>query len=113
MKYLKIRNGKGFFRKNDVDVELDRLTKEDLLHLISLAESPEFEMDAYDESLLQNRAHQIIYQSIEAKISAFRLDIKRFSNEVENLYLDAVREYQADVSAEQYEEDEATDGEEA
>ena len=67
MKYLKIENNKGFYRlENDKHtwLDLDQISKDDLLSLLKSATHGEFEMDEYKDELLQNPAHNILYKNI-------------------------------------------------
>ena len=98
MKYLKIENNKGYFIKdknqNEDWVEIDQIEKGDLLKLLDYATTDEFELDPYDESLLGNKAHQIIYKHLSEKFTSFLLNKERFNDEVETVYRDAIEKYQ-------------------
>ena len=100
MKYLEIKDNKGYYRNDTGMVEIDQINKDDLLKLIDHAEGNDFEMDAYNENQLQNKAHQIIYQSIYSKLNDFLTDKEQFNREVDALYSKAVGFYSADVEAE-------------
>ena len=105
MKYLEIKNNKGYYFNDREMVEIDQINKDEILKLINHAEVDEFEMDVYDESQLQNKAHQIIYQSIYTKLSDFLKDKEQFNKDVDILYAEAIGEYGVDVEAEVDEED--------
>lgn len=105
MKYLEIKDNKGYYWNDTEMIEIDQINKDDLLKLIDCAEENEFEMDVYDENHLQNKAHQIIYQSIHSKLNDFLTDKVQFNRDVDELYAKAVGEYGADVGVENYEED--------
>lgn len=105
MKYLEIKDNKGYYWNDKEMVEIDQINKDELLKLINHAEDDEFEMDAYDEKQLQNKAHQIIYQSLHTKLSDFLTDKGQFNADVDTLYAEAIGEYSADVEAETDEED--------
>jgi hypothetical protein len=98
MKYLKIEDNKGYFVKdknqNDNWTEIDQIEKDDLLKLLDYATNEEFELDTYDESLLGNKAHQIIYKHLSEKFTSFLLNKERFNDEVENIYREALEKYQ-------------------
>lgn len=97
MKYLKIENNKGFYRLNtsqDKWIDLDQINKKDLLCLLKLASSGEFEMDEYKDELLQNPAHNIIYKNIHAKFIDFLTNKTRFQDSVEATYKQAIEKYQ-------------------
>jgi hypothetical protein len=96
MKYLKIENNKGFYRldvtKQDW-IELDQINKDNLLTLLKFASTDEFEMDDYEEQLLQNPAHNIIYKNIHGKFNDFLTNKTRFQDSVEAMYKTAIDKY--------------------
>ena len=97
MKYLKIENNKGYYIKDHTIptswIEIDQIEKDDLLNLLDLATNQDFELDAYDESLLGNKAHQIIYKHIAEKFTTFLSNKDRFNDEAENLFKTALEKY--------------------
>lgn len=99
MKYLKIENNKGYFIKDKNTpnswIEIDLIEKDDLLRLLDYATEGEvFEYDKYDNELLQNKAHNIIYKHITEKFNIFLQNKNIFKDEVDNLYKDAIEKYQ-------------------
>lgn len=98
MKYLKINDNKGYFLKDktipDLWTEIDQIDKNDLMKLLESASEPDFEMDAYDESLIQHKAHQIIYKNLTEKFNAFLSNKSRFIDESESTYKTALEKYQ-------------------
>ena len=62
-----IENGQAQYTTDPgapASIKIDQISKEDLLNLLELCISEEsFDMDPYDEVLLQNKAHQIIYKN--------------------------------------------------
>lgn len=94
MKYLKIENNKGYFIKDGNWTEIDLIEKDDLLSLLDYATEEDFEYDKYDNELLQNKAHNIIYKYIVERFEAFLQNKNRFKDEVDNLYKDAIEKYQ-------------------
>lgn len=105
MKYLEVRNNKGYYWNDKEMIEIDQISKDDLLRLINHAEEDGFEIDAYNENQLQNKAHQIIYQSIYTKFSDFLADKEQFKRDVDAMYAEAVGEYGPDIEGETDEED--------
>lgn len=97
MKYLKIEDNKGFYWDGNKYQEIDKINKDDLLELLNVAETDEFEIDDYDENLLGNKAHQVIYQNIHSKFEQFLSDKSQFKTEVDNLYKEAIGKYSANV----------------
>jgi hypothetical protein len=101
MKYLKIENNKGFYWDGNTYQEIDKINKDGLLALLNAAETEDFELDAYDESLVGNKAHQVIYENIHSKFTQFLSDKSQFKTEVDSLYKDAIVKYSADVKNEE------------
>lgn len=65
MKYLEIDHGRVFFSFDESGKDrkpIDLITKDDLLKLIQCAlDDGKFEMDAYNDALVQNAAHPPIF----------------------------------------------------
>lgn len=96
MKFLKIDNGKGYFRDgNNGYAEIDIIRKEDIFRLIEVItlEDITFEMDSIEENNLQNAAHKIIYRELYVKFSELQKNKNRFLDESEKLYKDALQRY--------------------
>lgn len=94
MKYLKIDTGKGEFFNGTSYVMMDKLGKEDLWFLARMAVTKEdFEMDDYDEALIQNKAHQIIYQHIHGQLKALFEGRDTLKAQCESLYQEAYNKY--------------------
>ena len=110
MKYLKIENNKGFYWDGKEYQEIDKIDKNGLLALLSAAETESFELDAYDESLLANKAHQVIYENIHSKFEQFLNDKTQFKTEVDGLYKEAIGKYSADVESEELDDADDADG---
>ena len=98
MKFLKINDNKAFFLKDKAEpenwTEIDKIEKEDLMKLLDFAIQEDFEMDVYDENILANKAHQIIYKSIYEKLNTFLNNKARFKDETEAIYKEALEKYQ-------------------
>lgn len=101
MKILKIEDNKGYFYlSSDNDWKpIDQIDKDGLMELLNNYLASDVEMDAYDESLIQNQAHQIIYKSIFDKFSALNDNKTKFKDESERLYLDEIQKYKITVPA--------------
>ncbi len=96
MKCLKIEKGKGFFLRNNGDVEqVDKMTKDDVLYLLNLATSSKepFEMDPIGDQDVINEAHKIIYRSLYSKFSELLENRTRFFEESASTYKDAIEKY--------------------
>jgi hypothetical protein len=98
MKYLKIEDHKGHFIKDKnyptVWTEIDKIEKDDLLNLLDIATNEDFEFDPYDEAVLGNKAHQIIYKHIAEKFTIFLSNKSRFKDEADNLFKAALEKYE-------------------
>lgn len=94
MKHLKIENQKAYFARNENWIVITDLTKEDLLNLAHLAiENEDFEIDVYDETLLPNPAHKIIFQQISCQLTELHNRRATFQEEVRNIYKEAYEKY--------------------
>lgn len=95
MKLLKIDNGCGYFRLDNGDYSpVDKISKDDFLRLVNLSLSEEdVEFDTYDESIIQNHAHQVIYKSVARKLQSLRERKQEFVDESARLYLEDYEKY--------------------
>jgi hypothetical protein len=103
MKYLKIKDNKGYYWDGSKYQELDKINKQGILALLKAAESDDFELDPYDEKILGNKAHQIIYENLFSKFEEFLGDKALFKREVDNLYKEAIGKYSAVINDEEEE----------
>jgi hypothetical protein len=104
MKYLKIENNKGLYWDGNEHKEIDKIDKDGLLVLLNAAEKDDFQLDSYNEKLLENKAQQVIYENIYLKLEQFLKDKDQFKTEVDKLYKEAIGKYSADVKKEGYDE---------
>lgn len=100
MTYLKIEDNKGFFLRIVEGQEpawhqIDMITKEDLYFLLKKAITEEFQMDEFKKEVLSNKAHQIIYKSLNEKFVDLVGNKTRFKDESENLYKAALEKYKS------------------
>src|SRR5688572_14055671 len=95
MKLLKVEGTQGYFRDHKGDFcEIDKLTKEDILRLVNLTLTEEkAEFDPYDEKVVKNLAHQVIYRNVVQKLTSLRERRKEFTDESERLYLADYEKY--------------------
>lgn len=96
MKYLKIENNKGLYRlslQQNNWKDIDQINKDDLLVMLELASSGEFEMEEYSDDLLRNPAHNIIYKNIYNKFCEFLNNKTRFDDSVNVIYKQALEKY--------------------
>ncbi len=104
MTYLKIDNNKGFYRLEGTSedwIELDQISKDDLLKLLEKATTEEFGMDEYEEELLQNPAHNIIYKNIYGKFTELLSNKTRFQDSVNLMYKSAIDKYTLELTEEE------------
>ncbi|MDD2582024.1 MAG: hypothetical protein PHR66_08535 [Desulfuromonadaceae bacterium] len=96
MKALKIEHNQGHFLTEENGYEtVDKIDKVILLRLVNLALEDEFEIDEYDEDVLRNQAHQIIYKSLSEKLNNLHQKRNQFRDESERLYLEEYEKYKA------------------
>lgn len=95
MKLLKIENNCGYFlAENGVYEPIDNISKDDLLRLVNCTlDEDEVEFDEYDENLLKNHAHLVIYKSIVRKLNSLRERRQEFTDEAARLYLEEYERY--------------------
>jgi hypothetical protein len=94
-KILEIRDSKGFFRVSAKDKwkEIDTIDKKALMSLLDTFLSSEVSMDAPDDKNLGNPAHQIIYKSLFAKLTALQENKSKFKDESERKYHKEIQKY--------------------
>lgn len=98
MKLLKIENSCGHFRAEGGNYEpIDKISKEDLLRLVNFTlGEDDVEFDEYEENLVKNHAHQVIYKSVVRKLKSLRERRQEFTDEAARLYLEDYERYRAD-----------------
>lgn len=100
MKYLKIKDNKGYFLKQEKEqpdqwIEIDKISKEDLMNLLESAISTDFEIDEYIEENIGHKAHQIVYKSIFEKFTDLINNKKSFFDECDSQYRSAIEKYES------------------
>lgn len=100
MKYLKIENNKGYFLKQEKDqadqwIEIDKISKDDLMNLLELSMTNDFEMDVYLEENIGHKAHQIVYKSIFEKFTELIGNKKSFTDECDAQFRSAIEKYES------------------
>ncbi len=101
MKLLKIEDNAGWYLNDQGGfVPIDKITKQDLLRLVSLILAEETEVDEFDAEAIKNQAHQLIYKSISEKLGDLRNRRQEFTDESNRLYLEAHEKYR-DPSSQQ------------
>lgn len=95
MKLLRISDSTGHFLGYDKQfLPIDRITKDDLLRLanLTLGEN-EVEFDEYDEQVLKNQAHRVIYKSVVQKLQDLRMRKKQFADQAARLFYEEYDRY--------------------
>ncbi|MBN2211729.1 MAG: hypothetical protein JW709_10080 [Sedimentisphaerales bacterium] len=99
MKLLKADSSKGFFLADDGSYrEIDEITKEDLLRLMRNVLKDEVEFDEYDEDVIKNQAHQVVYKSIYRNLQLLKDRKQEYVDESDRLYLEDYKRYSEDAS---------------
>lgn len=95
MKLLRISDSTGHFLGHDKQfLPVDRLTKDDLLRLANLTlDENEIEFDEYDEQVLKNQAHRVIYKSVLQKLQDLRARKKEFVDQSARLFYEDYEKY--------------------
>jgi hypothetical protein len=93
MKHFKIENNKVYYYLDSDWNEIDQISKEDLMILLDKSIATEFEMDEFDASSINHKAHQTIYRNIYQKFSEILDNKNKFIDQVEDLYKEAFDKY--------------------
>ena len=102
MKILEIKDNKGYFlsfsdKSSDTGkwMPIDQINKDDLMALLDIyIDDQDVKMDEYNEDLIKNQVHQIIYKNIFNKFSSLRDRRNKFKDEGDRLYLKEIQKYQ-------------------
>jgi len=110
MKLLKIEENVGLYLDVHNDyVEVNRITKEDLLRLVDLTLRDDVEFDEYSDGAIKNQAHQIVYRNIYEKLRDLKGRKEEFIDQSERLYLEEYEKYR-DQPSQQADPPEAENG---
>lgn len=103
MKYLRINNNNGEFSVDGEHfVDIDNITKEQLLTLLDIALSEEdFEIDEYDADTISNPAHKIIYSNLYNKFTELLKNRQQFIDDVDDLYKEAYEKYSVEEQSDE------------
>jgi hypothetical protein len=98
MQLLKIENNQGAFLGSDGTFKpVDSITKDDLLRLVDSTLTGEAAFDAYDEEMIKNPAHQIVYKSVYEKLRELKERKQEFIDESERTYLADYEKYKGEA----------------
>jgi hypothetical protein len=99
MKLLKADSDQGFFLAEDGNYHvIDQITKEDLLRLVRSVLNDDIEFDEYDEEVIKNQAHQVVYKSIYRNLQLLKERRQEFIDESERMYLEDYKRYTKEAS---------------
>lgn len=94
MIYLKIENNVGKFYKDGTYKTIDKMAYDDLWRLAnSVMTDDDFQMNVYDEALLPNKAHRIIYKHVYELLISLQERKEQYKNESELMYKTAYDAY--------------------
>lgn len=94
MKLLKIESNCGHFLNKTGSYEpIDKITKDDLLRMVDAVLNDTVEFDAFNEELIKNQAHQVVYKSIYDNLNALKGRKDEFTDEYERMYLEDYKRY--------------------
>lgn len=94
MIYLKIENNVGKFYKDGTYETIDKMANDDLWRLAnSVMNDDDFQMNVYDEALLPNKAHRIIYKHVYELLTSLQERKEQYKNESELMYKTAYDAY--------------------
>lgn len=98
MKLLKVNDSLGHYLDDKgMYCPIDKIGKEDLLRLVNWTLHEEVvEFDDYNENIIKNQAHQIIYKSILQKLQSLLDRKQEFIDESARLFLEDYEKYRAD-----------------
>lgn len=87
MIYLKIENNVGKFYKDGTYETIDKMANDDLWRLANaVMKDDDFQMNVYDEALLPNKAHRIIYKHVYELLTSLQERKEQYKNESELMY---------------------------
>lgn len=94
MIYLKIENNVGKFYKDGTYETIDKMANDDLWRLANaVMKDDDFQMNVYDETLLPNKAHRIIYKHVYELLTSLQERKEQYKNESELMYKTAYDAY--------------------
>ena len=94
MIYLKIEHNVGMFYKDGTYETIDKMANDDLWRLANaVMKDDDFQMNVYDEALLPNKAHRIIYKHVYELLTSLQERKEQYKNESELMYKTAYDAY--------------------
>ena len=96
MKILKIENNAGYYYSfsDNSYVEIDKINSDSLLKIVNyVLNKKDAECDPYEETQVLNKAQQVVYKDISAKISDLIKKREAIINEIDSKYNPVVEKY--------------------
>lgn len=96
MNYTKIENNNVYFRLSNLDnwKIISDITGDDLIKLIEKCiDEDDFELEEFDDTLIKNEAHKIIYRSVFQKINDIHRERDNIIDENTQKYNDIIEKY--------------------
>jgi len=101
MKRLRIDSGRGQYILNGEEWrDVGEINRDDLLELVNLALTEDFEIDKFSPDDLKNPAHQIVYKNLAERLVELQDNRDRFRDESESQFKKAIEKYTAQIAAE-------------
>ena len=100
MKLLRANEGRGeYLDASGNYLSIEKIRKEDLLRLADATLNADVaNFDEYDESMIKNRAHQVIYKSVSAKLRDLRNRRDEFKDAAARLFLEDYEKYRGVIT---------------
>lgn len=84
----------GKFYKDGTYETIDKMANDDLWRLANaVMKDDDFQMNVYDEALLPNKAHRIIYKHVYELLTSLQERKEQYKNESELMYKTAYDAY--------------------
>ena len=84
----------GKFYKDGTYEAIDKMANDDLWRLANaVMKDDDFQMNVYDEALLPNKAHRIIYKHVYELLTSLQERKEQYKNESELMYKTAYDAY--------------------
>lgn len=95
MQLLKIENDNAFFLAADGQYkDLDKITKDDLLHIANkVIDEDDISFDDLESNSLKNQVHNIIYKNLILKLNSLKERKKEFHDEINQSYKEEFEKY--------------------
>ncbi|CAD5902354.1 conserved hypothetical protein [Carnobacterium maltaromaticum] len=96
MKLLKIEDNKGYFKTDEsLDWQpLDLITKDSILTMLHyILNNDEIDMDQFEDEIVQNQAHNIIYNNLFSKFQEVISEKNNIIDRTNQLFQESIDKY--------------------